>query len=142
VSATPIDKTLVVLGDFNSSPDDPLIPDPDLALLPPYAQFIAAGYTDAWTLRPGNRPGATCCQDADLRNKKSALDQRIDIIFSREMPTRVKRARVLGATPFSKTRPPGPRLWPSDHGAVAAKLQFFEKHFPWKHEDDLEYDED
>jgi endonuclease/exonuclease/phosphatase family metal-dependent hydrolase len=116
LAATPADKTLIVLGDINSSPDDPASS--------PYGQFTSLGYVDAWTLRPGNVPGSSCCQLADLSNKQSTLDQRIDMVFSDKVPEMVKKARVLGDTVSSKTRPPGLGLWSSDHGAVAAELQF------------------
>jgi hypothetical protein len=116
LAATPADKTLVVLGDINSSPDDP-----DSS---PYGQFTSLGYTDAWTLRPGSVASASCCQLADLSNKKSILDQRIDMVFSGDVPAMVKQARILGDRVSSKTHPPGLGLWPSDHGAVAAELKF------------------
>jgi hypothetical protein len=119
LAATPTEKTLIVLGDINSSPDD-------LDDFPgsPYEQFTAAGYTDAWTLRPGNVSGNSCCQLADLSNKKSVLDQRIDMVFTKIVPASVKQARVLGDKVSSKTHPPGLGLWSSDHGAVAAELRF------------------
>lgn len=116
LGATPSDKTLVVLGDINSSSDDPVSS--------PYGQFTALGYTDAWALRPGDKSGNTCCQLADLSNKKSALNQRIDMVFLGEVPQKVKKARVVGNKVSSKTWPPGLGLWSSDHGAVAAKLHF------------------
>lgn len=56
---------------------------------------MALGYTDAWTLRPGNRPGSTCCQGTDLMNMNPALDQQIDIRFSSEPLMRIEIARVL-----------------------------------------------
>jgi len=46
------------------------------------------------------------------------------VIFSTEVPNKVKKARVLGAKVSSKTSPPGHGLWPSDHGSVAAELEF------------------
>lgn len=114
---TPIDKSLIVLGDINSSPNEPL-PSP-------YAQFAEiGGYTDAWILRPGNVTGFSCCQSEDLSNRRSALDERIDMVFAREIPIQVKQARVLGDKVSAKTHPPGQGLWPSDHGAVAAQLEF------------------
>lgn len=114
---TPIDQSLIVVGDINSAPNEPL-PSP-------YAQFAEiGGYTDAWTLRPGNVAGFSCCQSEDLSNRKSALDERIDMVFAREIPMQVKQARVLGDKVSSKTHPPGRGLWPSDHGAVATQLQF------------------
>jgi hypothetical protein len=116
---------LIVVGDINSSPEDSgALPSPVGPLDPPYAQFVAAGYTDAWDLRPGDEPGYSCCQLADLSNQESILDRRIDVIFSIDVPNKVKKARVLGAKVSNKTPPPGLGLWPSDHGSVAAELQF------------------
>jgi endonuclease/exonuclease/phosphatase family metal-dependent hydrolase len=131
-AATPPGVALIVVGDLNSSPEDepvigplPLPPpcSPD-AVLPPYMQLVDAGYNDVWRLRPGARRGFTCCQEPDLLNRRSLLDERIDFIFASKKPARVKQARVVGASIFDKTRPPGPRLWPSDHGGVVATLQF------------------
>jgi hypothetical protein len=48
---------------------------------------------------------------------------RIDMIFSLDVPTDAKRARVVGATVSDKMPPPGLGLWPSDHGNVVANLQ-------------------
>jgi endonuclease/exonuclease/phosphatase family metal-dependent hydrolase len=129
---TPAGLSLIVVGDLNSSPEDepvtgPLqLPEPctQEAVVPPYMQFVDAGYTDIWTLRPGDLAGFTCCQAPDLRNRRSTLDERIDFIFSAEPPAKVRQARVVGASVADKTPPPGPRLWPSDHGGVVAILQF------------------
>jgi endonuclease/exonuclease/phosphatase family metal-dependent hydrolase len=130
---TPLGLTLIVVGDMNSSPEHEPVPGPlplpepfDMAIVPPYMQFVDAGYTDIWTLRPGAVPGFTCCQDPDLSNKRSKLSERIDMIFSLEPPANVKQARVVGDRASDKTPPPGPRLWPSDHAGVVAGLQFFE----------------
>lgn len=114
--ATPSGRSLIVMGDLNSSPED--------AFPLPYAQFVALGYTDSWLLRPGNVAGQTFCQAGNLSNRQSALTQRIDMIFTYESLAKVKQARVLGDTVSTKTRPPGLSLWASDHGAVAAGLEF------------------
>jgi hypothetical protein len=91
----------------------------------PYDQLtILAGFTDAWTLRPGRLPGFTCCQQEDLANRHSLLFERIDMIFALEPPGDVKHARVVGATTSDKTWPPGRGLWSSDHGAVTAELVY------------------
>lgn len=116
LAATPNDRKLVVLGDINSSPDDP----PSS----PYGQFSSLGYTDAWTLRPGKVEGATCCQRSDLSNQQSLHSERIDVVFSREYPAKAIKVRTLGDVVSSKTQPPGRGLWPSDHAAVAADLRF------------------
>jgi hypothetical protein len=58
----------------------------------------------------------------DLSNHKSALYERVDMLFSHDPPAKVKQARVVGATVSDKTPPPGLGLWPSDHGAVIAEV--------------------
>ena len=132
---TPPELSLIVVGDMNSSPDHEPVPGPlllpapfDMGIPPPYMQFVQAGYTDIWTLRPGAVPGFTCCQDPDLSNKRSKLSERIDMIFSLEPPASVRQARVVGDRASDKTPPPGPRLWPSDHAGVVAGLRFVEIH--------------
>jgi endonuclease/exonuclease/phosphatase family metal-dependent hydrolase len=135
---------VIVVGDINSSPEDEVIDLGFMAIVPPYMQFVdKAGYTEAWTIRPGKpklRPGKpklrpakpkdfTCCQDEDLLNKKSALYERIDVIFSSELPVKVK-AKVVGNHKKDKT-PSG--LWPSDHAGVVARLYFEPFPKPKKH---------
>jgi endonuclease/exonuclease/phosphatase family metal-dependent hydrolase len=117
----PLGGPVFVVGDINSSPDDPVITIGPLTIVPPYRQFLAAGYTDAWTLRPGKPPGFTCCQLGDLSNRESVLSERIDIVFSDAIPVRVK-ANVVGNDESDKTTPSG--LWPSDHAGVVARLEF------------------
>lgn len=113
-------RKLIVVGDLNSAPED-TIP----GLPTPYQIFTMNGFTDAWTLRPQTEPGLTCCQSETLTNRSSELYERIDMIFSFTMPRRVLDMKLLGVTMGDKTRPPGAGgLWPSDHAAVAAKLQF------------------
>ena len=69
---------IIVVGDFNSAPVDPILPP----LFPPYAQFLAAGYVDAWTFRMGfPEVGFTCCQEEELTNPKSLLSRRIDLVW-------------------------------------------------------------
>lgn len=131
LNTTPPNRSVIVVGDMNSSPAHPAIPGPlplpapfNLGIPTPYQQFAGAGFTDTWELRPGNQAGYTCCQAEDLSNRRSALYERIDMIFSLEEPAKVKRVRVVGANVSDKTRPPGRGLWPSDHGSVTAELQF------------------
>ena len=134
-ATTPPGKSLIVVGDINSSPDDEFIPLPPVlpppfqdGIIPPYMQFVRVGYTDAWTVPPSPPLGFTCCQLDDLSNFHSILKERIDVIFSLAFPSSVMRARVLGAKVSDKTWPPrfGQRLWPSDHASVAAELRFDE----------------
>jgi len=122
---------IILVGDFNSDPNDPEVlpsPPPPYPQLPPvqnpYVQLTAAELSEAWLFRPGKVPGLSCCQAADLTNHNSQVYERIDLIWSSETPWKVKNARVVGETVNFKTRPPGRGLWPSDHGAVVATLQF------------------
>ena len=131
LNTTPLDRSLVVVGDMNSDPKDPNIPGPlplpapfNSGIVTPYHQFVEAGFTDIWELRPGNPPGDTCCQAEDLTNRVSTLDQRIDMIFSLEVPAKVKNVRVVGNNASDKTPPPIVRLWPSDHAGLTGGLQF------------------
>ena len=86
---TPPGRKLIVVGDINSDPRDPLLPVPEElqigyglppVIVPPYTQFAApvsvggAGFTDAWTMRPGASTGKgaplvgfSCCQDRGPR---------------------------------------------------------------------------
>ncbi|MFO1392536.1 MAG: hypothetical protein U1F09_02050 [Steroidobacteraceae bacterium] len=120
-------QKLIVVGDFNSAPVDM----PYGPIVPPYMQFAAAGFTDAWTMRPGAMQGQgaplvgySCCQLEDLSNKSSMLYERIDLVWSLTKPSKVLDARLIGTTPAFKTWPPGQGVWPSDHAAVAATLRY------------------
>jgi endonuclease/exonuclease/phosphatase family metal-dependent hydrolase len=113
---------VVLSGDFNSSLNDD---NPAPGLQSPYNQLTGfSGLSEAWLFRPGNVPGLSCCQQADLSNHNSQVYERIDLIWSSEVPWKVKDARVVGETVNFKTKPQGRGLWPSDHGAVVATLQF------------------
>jgi len=138
VDGVPAGPRVIVTGDLNSSPEDQILPvPPPLQALglppvinPPYRQFsegenfygasLGAGYWDAWTLRPGRPPGLSCCQDADLLNPWSALYERIDLVFSRDLPAGVK-ANQVGNSPGDRT-PSG--LWPSDHAGLVVRYTF------------------
>jgi endonuclease/exonuclease/phosphatase family metal-dependent hydrolase len=104
-------RSVIVAGDMNSEPTDPAGS--------PYAQLAAAGYSDAWTKRIGiPAGGATCCQQADLRNEASQLNRRLDQIWIK--PAAERRVgplliTVFGDNPWERT--PG-GLWPSDHGGL------------------------
>lgn len=117
-ATTPAGRSVIIMGDMNSSPEDASLPVPPFAT--PYQQLAAHAY-DAWMLRPGNPPEFTCCQLADLSNHRSDLYERIDMIFTSDSPRKVK-ARLLGQRVSDKTWPE--RLWPSDHAAVVAELTF------------------
>ena len=132
LAATPAARELIVVGDINSSENDPVVGPPifGFPLHPPYLQLVDgraffgsqvfAPLVDVWHLRPGSPPGFTCCELADLSNVVSRHDERIDVIFTRSTPTRVK-ANVIDAETTDKT---AAGLWPSDHASVVAELVF------------------
>ena len=116
LSLTPAGMPLILLGDFNSSPED------FGAFTTPYQIIADAGFADVWDtnwLKFFDRDGFTCCQDNDLLNTTSLLDERIDIIFVRNTSFR-SLAYVTGRVPiFPLIWPPN---WASDHGGVYGKL--------------------
>lgn len=120
----PPESSLIVAGDFNSSPTHTPLDTPIGPIVPPYQQFLLATFNDVWTLREDANSGFTCCQAADLGNKRSNLFERIDMIFTLDLPLEVKKAHVLGAKVGDKTPPPGQGLWPSDHGSLVAEINY------------------
>jgi len=123
-STMPVDRKVIVVGDFNSDPRDTITAP---AVVPtPYQIFTGlGGFTDAWmTSRPSDE-GFTCCQAESLTNRKSRLYERIDMIFSLTPPRHVREVRLLGNKIDDKIGSPGHgSRWPSDHAAVAAELAF------------------
>jgi endonuclease/exonuclease/phosphatase family metal-dependent hydrolase len=105
-------RPVIVVGDFNSSPQDPPI---DASVLAPYTQFFEAGYVDTWH---DNEAGFTCCQAEDLLNADSMLDERIDLILVRNADGSFFTTTV-GDKPQDKT-PSG--LWSPDHAGVFARI--------------------
>jgi endonuclease/exonuclease/phosphatase family metal-dependent hydrolase len=123
-SLTPVDRKVIVVGDFNSDPRDTIAEFPGTPT--PYQIFtLLGGFTDVWAARRRADDGFTCCQAEALTNRKSELSERIDMIFSLTPPRRVSEVKLLGEKMGDKTRPPGrDGLWPSDHAALAAELEF------------------
>jgi len=122
---TPPDRTLILLGDFNSSPEHAAIGP----IIPPYQIISGSGFADVWDKNPLrflNPGGFTCCQSADLSNTMSLLNERIDIIFVRGASSFLPLALVTGQVPiFPLTDPPN---WASDHSGVFGSLTFGLRH--------------
>jgi endonuclease/exonuclease/phosphatase family metal-dependent hydrolase len=117
----PQNAPIIVVGDINSSPEHPVIGMGQIQIIPPYKQLEDAGYMDLWTLRNGNPPGFTCCQEENLLNPESVLSERVDLIFSSEAPINKVKVNTVGNDEADKT-PSG--LWPSDHAGVVAQMEF------------------
>ena len=107
----------ILVGDFNS---DAYGIDPT-RVTPAYRRMLSAGYRDTWIEPERHALGLTCCQQGDLLNARSTFDQRIDFIFTRNLPqgTVPGRRGVLGNRPGDRT---ASGLWPSDHAGVAVTL--------------------
>jgi endonuclease/exonuclease/phosphatase family metal-dependent hydrolase len=121
-ATTPAGRTLIALGDFNSSPVDP----PIGPIVPPYQVLAGSGFADAWNTNPlrafFDPDGFTCCQQSDLANKSSLLDERIDLVFVRNAGSFLPLALVTGQVPlFPLSTPPN---WASDHGGLFGTLIF------------------
>jgi endonuclease/exonuclease/phosphatase family metal-dependent hydrolase len=120
-ATTPAGRTLITLGDFNSSPLDP----PLGPIVPPYQVLVGSGFADAWdtnALAIFDPDGFTCCQQSDLANASSLLSERIDLIFVRDVGSFQPLALVTGRVPlFPLATPPH---WASDHGGVFGTLIF------------------
>lgn len=102
---------IILLGDFNT-------PAPDGQA---YQILLSAGYMDVWQMDSVGT-GNTCCQADDLSNEMSALFERIDQIFVRnlELPASVM-THTVGDKPSERL---ASGLWPSDHAGVVAQFMF------------------
>ena len=130
LDATSQGVELLVVGDFNSSPDDALFPDPaNGPFVPPYQQFtegvdlfgspLGAPYTDTWLRRPGSPMGYTCCTP-DLSSPHMSSTMRIDLVFSSSVPANIK-ANLFDNNPDDKTTS---GLWPSDHAGLFVRIWY------------------
>jgi endonuclease/exonuclease/phosphatase family metal-dependent hydrolase len=105
----------ILLGDFNDPVGTPM-----------YTLLLGAGFADVWaTLRPG-AGGPTCCHDPDLSNKVSALDERIDYVFSWGIAGPQGKVQgqvtIIGDQPGDRVQGPDYRIWPSDHAGLVARF--------------------
>lgn len=115
---------VIMVGDFNSRARSPR---GDV-----YKYILQMDFVDVWnrnllqSYRTYNKKGWTSGHDSDLRNEKSTLDHRIDLVWVRSNIWRDGTqdigsvlADVVGDHPDDKT-PTG--LWPSDHAGVIVHI--------------------
>ena len=123
-----LEGVTVVAGDLNS---DAEATEGDPSYTDTYANFIASGFADLWELSPRARrdSGFTCCQDKDLRNTTSVLDQRIDFVLVRSSEGPIPgdderrghfRLDVVGDRAGDMT---SSGLWPSDHAGLSGSIR-------------------
>ena len=121
-----LDGVTIVSGDLNSDPENPGSP----SWTPTYDDMITAGFTDIWerTRHSPREAGFTCCQDPDLRNGPSLLDQRIDFVLVRRSDRPSKSGKIGGRMTMEVVgeeqgdRTPTHGLWPADHAGLVAEL--------------------
>jgi hypothetical protein len=127
-------KPIVMVGDFNSSPED--VPGNGyhpvygwLPYVPPYMQAVAAGYLDAWLLQRRYGDGFTSGFDEYVSDPAAVLDSRIDLVFTAPGSLIIDKVNcdVVGdevSDMIPNPGHPGMYLWPSDHAGVVAKIKF------------------
>lgn len=107
---------VVLAGDLNTTPEG----DRSGA----YRRLVENGLTDAWAVTR-EEPGPTCCQNARLRNDRSRLGIRVDMVLTGGPATSLAARRwdVDPESRFTAETPDGEtRLWPSDHAGVVADV--------------------
>src|SRR2546428_652301 len=75
-------RPTILVGDFNSGAYGA---DPRRAT-PTYGMVLRGGFADSWKAPDREAPGLTCCERADLLNPQQTFDQRIDFVFTRNLP--------------------------------------------------------
>jgi endonuclease/exonuclease/phosphatase family metal-dependent hydrolase len=117
-----------MVGDFNSAANRVA---PARARTATYGMILDAGFDDLWLPHNGvvNNSGLTCCQASDLSNRPSALDQRIDFIFARDVAywkgnrSAAAKLDVFGDRPSDRfLTDAGYYLWPSDHAGIFGEI--------------------
>lgn len=121
---------VILLGDFNSSPNDlPFtstsgIPGLDgLPLVPPYLQAVGSGYADLWLSKPKAKDGFTCCFDGAVSDEDAQLYERIDHIFFNPKDREIQKLKIkrVGQSNADMTDING--LYPSDHAGLFGKIK-------------------
>ena len=103
-------QPIIALGDFNSDAETGG---------QTYQFLVGSGYADAWLSRDGgSTQSLTCCHASDLSNTTAILDERLDLVLSRNMAGNAVFADVIGDDPSERSG----GLWPSDHAGVVARF--------------------
>lgn len=109
-----VDEPVVLVGDFNTGPETPDVTY--RVLTDEFRDAHAAAVTE---------PGPTCCQFATLRNDRSRLGRRVDLVLCRG-PVEPMDAYRVGHEPDDRVSVSGDgneSVWPSDHAGVVADLR-------------------
>jgi endonuclease/exonuclease/phosphatase family metal-dependent hydrolase len=122
-----LEGVTILAGDFNSDAQaGPGAP----SWTPSYEALLGAGFVDAWTQSnpPRRDRGFTCCQDPDLRNGPSLLDERIDFVLVRTSNNPAASGRIPGSIDVEvvgeeQRDRTASGLWPADHAGLVAELR-------------------
>jgi endonuclease/exonuclease/phosphatase family metal-dependent hydrolase len=129
-------KPVIMVGDFNSSPEDVPGYYGPYPYVPPYMQAVAAGYLDTWLLQRKHDEGYTSGFDEFVSDQNpTLLDTRIDLVWLKTFDLLLLHKvscdvvgneitdMVLNTYPSPRTYA-GPYLWPSDHAGVVSDIKF------------------
>lgn len=130
-------KPIVMVGDFNSSPEDvpgyAYLPGESslMPYTPPYMQAVSAGYEDAWLLQAKYDEGYTSGFDEYVSDPSAELTSRIDHIFVDPKALFIDKVKcdIVGndvSDMIPNPADPENMLWPSDHAGIVGKFKFFE----------------
>lgn len=129
-ATTPSSTPVILLGDFNSSPNDlPFtstsgIPGLDgLPLVPPYLQAVGTGYLDLWLSKPRARDGFTCCFDGAVSDEDASLYERIDHIFFNPKDREINKLKIKRVGQSNADMTDENALYPSDHAGLFGKIK-------------------
>jgi len=134
LTGLPDPKPIIMVGDFNSSPEDvpgdyehPLAGP--LPYVPPYTQAVGAGYLDAWLEQSKYDEGFTSGFDEYVSDPDAELTTRIDLVFLDPLDLTIDKVKcdVVGdevSDMVPNPNDPGFYLWPSDHAGVVTKVKF------------------
>ncbi len=117
---------VILVGDFNSAANPSAPADRKTGS---YEMILAAGFDDLWTRSNHPDAGFTCCHASDLSNETATFDQRLDLVFARNVPgseggyAGSAFLEVVGGSPDDRFDAEAAALWPSDHAGVAAALR-------------------
>ncbi|MFP4531988.1 MAG: endonuclease/exonuclease/phosphatase family protein [Desulfobacterales bacterium] len=128
------EKPIIMVGDFNSSPEDvpgtAILPDgSEDDYTPPYMLAEKFGYLDAWTAQNKYDEGYTSGFDEYVSDPCAELTSRIDLIFlaPENLVDKVKCDVVGDEVSDMVPNPLLPevlRLWPSDHAGVVGEIRY------------------
>ena len=103
-------RPVIIAGDINAGPGTST-----------YRLLTNAGLDDAWSQARPQESGPTCCQDDDLRNERSELSSRIDLVLFDADDFDATAADRVGHRRADRT---STGLWPSDHAGLVTRLRF------------------